>query len=104
MQRRPGIVSAVLLISLLLLPGLAPFLDAQIAPPPPQQAGPAPTAAHVEQRLAPIALYPDALLAQITTASTNPQEILDVTNWLGAKPPSLTGPACAHRCRPEAGV
>ena len=33
--------------------------------------------------LAPIALYPDALLAQITTASTNPQEILDVDHWLG---------------------
>ncbi len=32
--------------------------------------------------MAPIALYPDALLAQITTASTNPQEILDVDNWL----------------------
>jgi hypothetical protein len=32
--------------------------------------------------LAPVALYPDSLLAQITTASTNPQEILDVDNWL----------------------
>ena len=42
--------------------------------------------------MAPIALYPDALLAQITTASTNPQEILDVTNWL-AKNPKLTGTA-----------
>ena len=32
--------------------------------------------------MAPVALYPDSLLAQITTASTNPQEILDVDNWL----------------------
>ena len=32
--------------------------------------------------LKPVALYPDSLLAQITTASTNPQEILDVDNWL----------------------
>ena len=32
--------------------------------------------------LAPVALYPDSLLAQITTASTNPQEILDVDNCL----------------------
>ena len=36
----------------------------------------------LDQMLAPIALYPDSLLAQITTASTNPQEILDVDNWL----------------------
>src|SRR5208282_235744 len=34
----------------------------------------------------PVALYPDTLLAQITTASTNPQEILDVVNWLNANP------------------
>ena len=39
-----------------------------------------------------IALYPDALLAQITTASANPQEILDVTNWL-AKNSKLTDAA-----------
>jgi hypothetical protein len=32
--------------------------------------------------MAPIALYPDSLLAQITTAATNPQEILDFDNWL----------------------
>ena len=37
-------------------------------------------------------LYPDQLLAQITTASTNPQEILDVANWL-AQNPNLTGAA-----------
>jgi hypothetical protein len=36
----------------------------------------------LDQLLAPIALYPDSLLAQITTASTNPQEILDVDQWL----------------------
>ena len=32
--------------------------------------------------VAPIALYPDQLLAQILTASTNPQEVLDGGNWL----------------------
>ncbi|MBV8552668.1 MAG: DUF3300 domain-containing protein [Acidobacteriaceae bacterium] len=41
-----------------------------------------PSGQQLDQLLAPIALYPDALLAQITTASTNPQEILDVDNWL----------------------
>ena len=43
---------------------------------------PPPTPQQLDQLLAPIALYPDSLLAQITTASTNPQEILDVDNWL----------------------
>ena len=91
MQRKPGIISAVLLIGLLLFPGFAPLLEAQAAPPAPQQGPPPPTAQELDQLLSPIALYPDALLAQITTASTNPQEILDVTNWL-AKNPGLTGP------------
>ncbi len=44
------------------------------------------TPGQLDQLLAPIALYPDALLAQITTASTNPQEILDVANWLASNP------------------
>ncbi|MGB6193234.1 MAG: DUF3300 domain-containing protein, partial [Terracidiphilus sp.] len=54
---------------------------AQAAPVTPQQ---------LDQLLAPIALYPDALLAQITTASTSPQQILDVDNWLASNP-GLTG-------------
>ncbi len=41
-----------------------------------------PTPQELDQLLAPIALYPDALLAQITAASTNPQEILDADSWL----------------------
>lgn len=45
---------------------------------------PSPTPQELDQLLAPIALYPDALLSQITTASTNPQEILDVHAWLRA--------------------
>jgi Protein of unknown function (DUF3300) len=73
MQRKPSIAAVLLLISLLLFQGLAPDLQAQTAPPTPQQ---------LDQLLAPIALYPDSLLAQITTASTNPQEILDVDQWL----------------------
>ncbi len=53
---------------------LLPIFKRRLPPPPtPQQ---------LDQLLAPIALYPDSLLAQITTASTNPQEILDVNNWL----------------------
>jgi hypothetical protein len=97
MHRKPGLPSVLLLIALILLPGFAPVLDtqseAQSAPPASQPAPPPPpTPQQLDQLLAPIALYPDALLAQITTASTNPQEILDVTNWL-AKNPNLKGAA-----------
>jgi Protein of unknown function (DUF3300) len=41
-----------------------------------------PTPDQLDQLLAPIALYPDALVAQICTASTAPQQILDVNAWL----------------------
>lgn len=44
--------------------------------------GPLPSPDQLDQLLAPIALYPDALLAQICAASTDPQQILDVDNWL----------------------
>jgi hypothetical protein len=36
----------------------------------------------LEELVAPIALYPDALLGQILAASVNPQEVLDAGNWL----------------------
>jgi len=72
-----------LLIALLASPDVGGFLVAQTALPTPQQ---------LDQLLAPVALYPDSLLAQITTASTNPQEILDVDNWLHQNQ-GLTGTA-----------
>jgi hypothetical protein len=74
MQRKPAFPAVLLLIGLVLFQGLVPDLQAQ--------ATPVPTPQELDQLLAPVALYPDALLAQITTASTNPQEILDVDNWL----------------------
>ena len=36
----------------------------------------------IDDLVAPIALYPDQLLAQVLTASTTPQEVLDGGNWL----------------------
>src|SRR5208283_303691 len=73
-----------LLIGLMALQAPSPMLWAQAAAPP--------TPEELDQLLAPVALYPDALLSQITTASTNPQEILDVEAWLEANP-DLTGTA-----------
>ncbi len=36
----------------------------------------------LETLLAPIALFPDPVLAQVLASSTNPQEVLDAGNWL----------------------
>ena len=38
-------------------------------------------AAQLEQLVAPIALYPDALVAQVLAASTNPDQIADADRW-----------------------
>jgi hypothetical protein len=40
----------------------------------------------LESLLAPVALYPDPVLAQVLASSTNPQEVLDAGNWLVANP------------------
>ena len=47
-----------------------------------QQAQPALSADDLEQLVAPIALYPDALLAQILTASTYPAQVSVASQWL----------------------
>src|SRR3974390_2893404 len=41
-----------------------------------------PSGEQLQQLLAPIALYPDPLLAQITAAAADPQQILDADAWL----------------------
>jgi hypothetical protein len=83
MRRKPFLAAVAVLLAVLCAHNVGPALQAQNAPP---------TADQLDQLLAPVALYPDSLLAQITTASTDPQEILDVDNWLQANP-DLTGTA-----------
>jgi Protein of unknown function (DUF3300) len=73
MRWKPSFTAIVLIVVVVISQGFGPLLSAQTA---------VPTAQQLDQLLAPVALYPDSLLAQITTASTNPQEILDVDNWL----------------------
>src|ERR1700678_654610 len=85
MLRKRAITAVVLLIALVFSQDFVPLVRAD-------DAVAVPTADELDQLLAPVALYPDSLLAQITTASTNPQEILDVDNWLQANP-DLTGTA-----------
>ncbi len=41
-----------------------------------------PTLDPLEQLLAPVALYPDALLAQVLTAATSPQQATEVNTWV----------------------
>ncbi len=82
-------------MAMVITPDFGPVLCAQT--PPPASQAPVPTPQQLDQLLSPIALYPDSLLAQITTACTNPQEILDVSNWLqanqGLKDKALTDAA-----------
>jgi hypothetical protein len=50
------------------------------------------TAAQLDQLLAPIALYPDPLLAQILMAATYPLEVIEAARW-SKDNPNLTGDA-----------
>jgi uncharacterized membrane protein YgcG len=68
------------------------------APPPPSQAQP-PTYAQqtpeeLQQLVAPIALYPDSLVAQILAASTFPEQVVEADRWVQDHP-DLKGDALA---------
>lgn len=78
-------------------PPKAPTAGAAQAPGQPQPQTPAQAATtfkpeQIEQIVAPIALHPDSLLAQILMASTYPLEIVEAYRWL-EKNPGLKGPA-----------
>jgi hypothetical protein len=72
---------------------LSAYQDTQ-APP---QAAPAPpytqqTPEQLQQLVAPIALYPDSLVAQILAASTFPEQVVEADRWVQANP-NLRGAA-----------
>ena len=90
-------VVATVTIALLALP--APVMSQAPPPPPPTSSGSAPPAgakpadeqktfsqAELEQLLAPIALYPDSLFAQVLMASTYPLDIVMADRWVKANP------------------
>src|ERR1700734_124532 len=66
------------------------------APPQTSQAPPytQQTADQLQQLVAPIALYPDSLVAQVLAASTFPAEIVEADRWVQANP-DLKGDALA---------
>ncbi len=66
--------SIALMLSVLLIPFASGNLLAQDAYTPLDAVG-------LNQLVAPIALYPDSLVAQILTASTYPQQVTDANNW-----------------------
>jgi hypothetical protein len=70
---------------------LPPPPGAQLPPPEAVQQPPQPAAqqlgqGELEKLLAPIALYPDDLVAQILTASTYPIEVVEASRWVSAHP------------------
>jgi hypothetical protein len=60
--------------------GFAYQTDASISQSPPQAAQQSPE--QLQQLVAPIALYPDALIAQILAAATYPSEIVEAERWI----------------------
>lgn len=61
----------------------APSGSAQPAvPPEASSVQPAPAAAQLDQLVAPIALYPDPLLANVLMAATYPAEVVEAVRWL----------------------
>jgi hypothetical protein len=81
-------------VAMIVSMALALPVPAQTPPPPPPSAPPAaPTAAaptfsqqELDQLVAPIALYPDDLLAQVLMASTYPLEVVQAERWVKANP------------------
>lgn len=56
------------------------------AEPPPQPAAPEATPDQLDSLVAPVALYPDPLLAQVLVASTYPLELIQLQQWLAKNP------------------
>ncbi len=101
---------AVLLVASGVLPFAASPAAAQQPPPPPPGAAEAPppgageppappyaqqSPEQLQQLVAPIALYPDPLVAQVLTASTFPEQVVEADRWLQSNP-GLTGQALAQ--------
>jgi hypothetical protein len=89
------LLAMALLFAILPLRLSAQDQDAQAAPPPDTQAqnndNQAPpraqqTPEQLQRLVAPIALYPDSLVAQILAASTFPDEVVEADRWVQAHP------------------
>lgn len=100
-----GAVRRGLVGILILLLVTAPAAVGQIPPPPPPPIAGAPAPPtfrqeELDQLLAPIALYPDALLAQVLMASTYPLEVVQAARWVKAYP-NIIGPQLEEAMRQQ---
>jgi len=77
-------LSIILSWCLLLTTVPASFADQTVPPAPVQPAHQTPE--QLDQLVAPIALYPDSLVAQILAASTYPDQVVEADRWLQAHP------------------
>ena len=93
-MNRPPKPLAVLLAALVLLYGVPSLVFGQATQPASAAAPQGPTfkPEELEQVVAPIALYPDPLLAQVFMASTYPLEIVQAARWVKENP-NVTGKA-----------
>jgi Protein of unknown function (DUF3300) len=88
-------------VMLTTLPGALLPLSAQEQPPPqPAQEQQLLSETQLQQLVAPIALYPDSLLAQILTASTYPLEVAMAARW-SEKNPKLKGTALENEMQKQ---
>lgn len=80
-SERPLILVLMLVLTFVLWPhDVRAFQDAQEPPQAPQSAQQTPE--ELQQLVAPIALYPDSLVAQILAASTFPVQIVEADRWV----------------------
>ena len=80
---RPSRAVIAILCAMLLVPGEGALLAQATQSAAPAQAAEKPlTADQLDSLIAPIALYPDDLLAQVLAASTYPLEIMQLQQWL----------------------
>jgi uncharacterized membrane protein YgcG len=104
---RPGLFKQILIsfVSLSLVFATAPYSlsasqDDQVQAAPPGQTSQAPayakqTPEQLQQLVAPIALYPDSLVAQILAAATFPEQVVEADRWV-QNHPDLKGDALGH--------
>jgi hypothetical protein len=93
--------AAIFISSTLLFAICLQTLFAQEDPQPPQAPPHAQqTPDQLQQLVAPIALYPDSLVAQILAASTFPEQVVEADRWLQAHP-DLKGDALGQAIDPQ---
>src|SRR5207245_10618871 len=80
LEQRLSLILSCCLVLATAPAGFADQADQSTSQPPVQAAQQTP--AQLQQLVAPIALYPDALVAQVLAASTYPDQIVEADRWM----------------------